>query len=383
MKKWVGYFLKTIAAILGILLAAILFFTVQANLRETKTRQEAAPSTGKFVQAGDVELFIQELGPQDGQPILFIHGTAAWSGLWRETMTPLAEAGYRCIAIDIPPFGYSERPSSPSYDNASQAKRIVALMDSLGIEHAILFGHSFGGGATMETALMIPDRIDALILLDVGGLNLNLQSPPENQNPSAIELFLETPAIRNPVIAATGTNPLFTKTLISAMVLDSDDVTQEKIQILQEPLVLDGATNTLGDWLKSVLGVQSPSLTTDPANYAALDMPALILWGDSDKIIPLKEGEYLHSLLSDSELVVLKGVNHIPHLEDLDAVIGNVLRFLGVIVIARRVEDPTKQPPSSYWRLLRSFGLDTRRQRTAPLLDQRSLAMTSHFPYFS
>lgn len=328
MKKFFGYLLKTIAAILGLLVALILFFTLLANLRETKTRQEAAPSTGKFVQAGDVELFIQEIGPADGQPILFIHGTAAWSGLWRETMTPLAEAGYRCIAIDIPPFGYSERPSTPSFDNASQAKRIVGLMDSLGIEHAILFGHSFGGGATMETALMIPDRIDALILLDVGGLNLNLQTPPENQSPSAIEIFLGMPAIRNPVIAATGTNPLLTKTLISAMVLDPDDVTQEKVEILQEPLVLDGATNTLGDWLKSVLGPQQVSLTTNPADYATLDMPALILWGDSDTIIPLKEGEYLQTLLSNSELVVMKDVNHIPHLEDLDAVIGNVLEFL-------------------------------------------------------
>jgi len=334
MKKWIGYFFKTIAAILGLLLAAILFFTVQANLRESKTRHEAAPPTGQFVRAGDVEFFIQAMGPKDGQAILFIHGTAAWSGLWRETMTPLAEAGYRCIAIDIPPFGYSERPSSPSYDNASQAKRIVELMDSLGIEHAILFGHSFGGGATMETALMIPDRIDVLILLDVGGLNLNLQPAPENQGPSAVEIFLGTPAIRNPILAATGTNPLFTKTLISAMVLDPDDVTQEKVEILQEPLVLDGATNTLGDWLKSVLGPQNVSLTTDPANYAVLDMPALILWGDSDTIIPLKEGEYLHSLLSNSELVVLKEVNHIPHLEDLDAVIGNVLRFLTNSVIA-------------------------------------------------
>ncbi|MCI0549847.1 MAG: alpha/beta hydrolase [Anaerolineae bacterium] len=305
-----------------------IIFSVQANLRETKTRKEAAPSTGKFVQAGDVEFFIQEMGPQDGQPIIFIHGTAAWSGLWRETMSPLAEAGYRCIAIDIPPFGYSERPASPSYGNADQAKRIIAMMDELNIERAILFGHSFGGGATMETALMIPDRIDALILLDVGGLNLNLQPAPENQKPSAIELFLGTPAIRNPVLAATGTNPLFTKTLISAMVLDPDDVTQEKIQILQEPLVLEGATNTLGDWLKSVLGVQKASLTTDPANYAVFDMPALILWGDSDSIIPLKEGEYLHSLLSNSELVVMKDVNHIPHLEDIDKVIELVLGFL-------------------------------------------------------
>ena len=328
MKKWIGYFFKTIAAILGLIIAAILFFTVQANLRESKTRQEAAPATGRFVQAGDVELFIQEMGPEDGQAILFIHGTGAWSGLWRETMTPLAKAGYHCIAIDIPPFGYSERPSTPSYENADQAKRIVTLMDSLGIEHAILLGHSFGGGATMETALMIPERIDALILLDIGGLNLNLVPAAEKSGPSAIELFLGAPSVRDPILKATATNPIFTKTLISAMVLDPADASDEKIEMLQEPLVLEGATNTLGDWLKYVLTVQELSLTTNPANYENLDMPALILWGDSDTIIPLKEGEYLNSILSNSELVVMKNVNHIPHLEDIDTVIDVVMGFL-------------------------------------------------------
>ena len=153
MKRFLSYLLKTIGWLLLILIAVIISFRVLAALRETQTRQEAAPLTGRFVQANDVELYIQEMGPANGQPILFIHGTAAWSGLWRETMTPLAEAGYRCIAIDIPPFGFSERPSTPSYDNASQAKRILALMDALNIKSAILFGHSFGGGATLETAL--------------------------------------------------------------------------------------------------------------------------------------------------------------------------------------------------------------------------------------
>ena len=336
MKKWLGYFLKVLAAILALLLAVVLFFTLQANLRETKTRQEAAPSTGRFVQAGDVQLFIQEMGPTDrqAQVILFIHGTAAWSGLWRETMTPLAAAGYRCIAIDMPPFGYSERPSTPSYGNADQAKRIVALMDALEIEHAILLGHSFGGGATMETALTIPERIDALILEDVGGLNLNLLPAPKTQRPSAVEMLLGAPFVRNPVLAATATNPLFTKTLISTMILDPADATQEKISILQEPLVLQDSTNTLGDWLKEVLGPQEISLTSDPANYQKLTMPALILWGDSDTVIPLQEGEYLQSILPDAELVVMQGVNHIPHVEDHEKFMEIVLGFLDRSVIA-------------------------------------------------
>ena len=328
MNKWLGNILKALAAILALLVAVILFFTVFANLRENKTRQEAAPSTGRFVQAGDVELFIQEMGPADGPVILFIHGTAAWSGLWRETMNPLAKAGYRCIAIDIPPFGYSERPATPSYGNADQARRIVALMDALGIEHAILLGHSFGGGATMETALTIPERIDALILADVGGLNLNLQPAPEPHQPTAIERFLATPLVRNPILATTATNPLFTKTLISAMILDPADATEEKIDILQEPLVLEGATNTLGDWLNSVLGPQETSLTSDPANYRTLNMPALIIWGDSDTVIPLKEGDYLKSILPNAELVIMKGVNHIPYLEDHEKFMEIVLGFL-------------------------------------------------------
>jgi pimeloyl-ACP methyl ester carboxylesterase len=330
MKKFLGYLLKTIAAILGLLIAVILFFTVLSNIRESKTRQEAAPPEGRFVQAGDVELYIQEVTPEGNLrgTIIFIHGTAAWSGLWRETMTRFAEAGYHCIAIDIPPFGFSERPSMPSYDNASQAGRIVAMMDTLGIKHAILFGHSFGGGATLETALMIPDRVDMLILEDVGGLNINLQPAHEDQGPSALEFFLGTPAIRNPILSATATNPLFTKTLISAMVLDPDDISQEKIDILQEPLVLEGATDTLGDWLGSVLGPQKISLTTDPANYRTLTMPALILWGDSDTVIPLKEGEYLQGILPNADLVLMKGVNHIPHLEDLDTVVKLVVEFL-------------------------------------------------------
>ena len=273
MKKWLGYFLKTIAVILGLLIAVIIFFRVVAALRETQTRQEAAPSTGRFVQAGAVELYIQEMGPKDGTALLFIHGTAAWSGLWLETMTPLAEAGYHCIAIDIPPFGFSERPATPAYGNKDQARRIVAMMDMLKIRLAILFGHSFGGGATLETALMIPDRIDALILLDVGGLNLNLQPAPEDSSPSVLEIFLNRHVVRNPLLAATATNPLFTKTLISAMVLDPADVTAEKINILQQPLVLQDATNTLGDWLQYVLTVQETSLTTDPINYQTLTMP--------------------------------------------------------------------------------------------------------------
>lgn len=55
---------------------------------------------------------------------------------------------------------------------------------------------------------------------------------------------------------------------------------------------------------------------------------ALIIWGESDSVIPLNEGEYLQSILPDAELVTMEGVNHIPHVEDPERFIEIVLEFL-------------------------------------------------------
>lgn len=326
--RWIRRTLKAIVAIPIALVVVIMAFWVRAELHESELRADAARSTGRFVTAGDVEFFVQEMGPRGGQNIVFIHGTAAWSGFWRETMTALANAGYRCIAIDVPPFGFSEKPARPSYGNMAQATRIVALMDAIEIRNTVLLGHSFGGGATMEAALMMPDRVDALILLDVGGLNLNIRPDRNDADASALSVFMNTPALRNPVLAATATNPLLTKSIVSTMVFDPDVVTPQLASIVRAPLKLKDATDTLGEWLANVLTVEEVSLTSDPSNYQALTMPALIVWGDRDTIIPLQDGEYLQGILPTAELVVMNDVNHIPYLEDNARFVEIALDFL-------------------------------------------------------
>jgi len=328
MKKRMSLFQgvrNVIAAIVLLIVAVLGFFNIQAALRETKTRAEAAPTTGRFIQAGDTQLFIQEMGPASGPAVVFIHGAGAWSGLWRETMTALAAAGYHCIALDIPPFGFSERPPTAAYGRADQAKRIIAALDTLNISKAILVGHSFGGGATVETALRIPDRIQGMVLADVGNLGLNTQ--PANQ-PSALSAVLGVRPLRNVVIASTATNPLLSKTFLQTLILDPADATEARVQILQQPLVLQNSTDTLGDWLLYTLTNQEVSLSSDPANYQTLAMPIRLIWGDNDTTIPLAEGEYLKSLLPNAELVIMKQVNHIPQIEDNPKFDALLLEFL-------------------------------------------------------
>jgi pimeloyl-ACP methyl ester carboxylesterase len=97
------------------------------------------------VPTGSGGVFVQEKGPANGVPVVLFHGTAAWSELWRRTTDRLASAGFRVIALDLPPFGFSDRPGS--YTRQDQAARVSDVLRQMQIGPVIIVGHSFGAGA--------------------------------------------------------------------------------------------------------------------------------------------------------------------------------------------------------------------------------------------
>jgi hypothetical protein len=97
--------LVLIAAVGSVLVA----FRIAAALRETYTSEAIAPPAGRFVATRSGRVFVLDEGPRDGTPILLIHGTAAWSEFWRGTIDHLVAHRYRVVAIDLPPFGFSDR----------------------------------------------------------------------------------------------------------------------------------------------------------------------------------------------------------------------------------------------------------------------------------
>ena len=283
----------------------------QAATRETRTRLEAAPATGRFVRAHDVDVFIQERGPADGPIVLFMHGMGAWSEIWQPTMTAVSGAGFRAIALDLPPFGYSERPAATAYGRQAQARRIIGLLDTLGVQRAYLVGHSFGGGPTMEAVLQAPSRVAALVLADAA-IGLDTASG----DAGLAGTLLGIGPVRDTLIAATVTNPRLTGYLLGQFVADPSAVTDARVQMLQAPLALDGATSAFGDWLLDFMTSAERPLSKDPAAYRMLSLPTLIIWGDRDTTTPLPQGEQLKTLIAGAELAVMPGVGHMPQLED-------------------------------------------------------------------
>jgi pimeloyl-ACP methyl ester carboxylesterase len=306
--------------------AILVAFRTMASRRETRTRAEAAPPTGHFVRAADVELFVQEAGPPDGRPVLLIHGTGAWSEIWRSTMDTLAAQGFRAVAIDMPPFGYSQRPANANYGDEPQARRILGVINSLNLDQVTLVGHSFGGRPTMEAFFLDQSRVAALVLVDAA---LGLDTVAKPSAPVwPMRAALATPALRNSLVAATLTNPALTARLLRGLVADSSAVTPTRVAMLQRPFVLERTTVSFGEWLQPFVTTTERSLATDRARYAAIQLPTLIVWGDRDSITPIAQGHDLASLIPNASWAELKGAGHIPAIEATERFNHALLEFL-------------------------------------------------------
>src|SRR5262245_26582133 len=271
--------LLRIAAIVVAALALILVigplagFRVAAGLRETGRAAELAPASGRFVQGKGGRLFVQEKGPGDGHPVILIHGTGAWSELWRDTIDHLAGEGFRVVAIDMPPFGFSDRPSVPSYGRGDQAQRIADVLDALRIDGAYLVGHSFGAGPTVETVLRFPQKARGLVLV-AGALGLS-QGTGQSDGQASVRWILDRAWLRDTLVAATGTNPLATQCLLSGMLYRKHRADRRAVEILQRPMTLANSTPDLGVWLKQFLTAppETAALSTDRKRYADIVVP--------------------------------------------------------------------------------------------------------------
>lgn len=170
LRRWLARSLLFPLALVAVYVAGSLLYV---HLHEYATPRSAAPAGGRFFDIEGTPVFAQDFGPETGRPLLLAHGTAAWSGTWFSLVPALRGAGWRVVAVDLPPFGYSDKRIGRDVSRAAQARRLRGVLDGFGIAHAVVLGHSFGGGPALEFALRDPGRVDGLVLV---GAALGLQA---------------------------------------------------------------------------------------------------------------------------------------------------------------------------------------------------------------
>ena len=253
----------------GVIAAALYAFAWLAERREVADAKQAAPTGGRYVKAADVELFVQETGPATGVPVLFVHGTGAWSEAWRGSMAAAAKAGARAIALDLPPFGFSQRPQAPRYAKIDQGRRIAALLEALDLKGAILVGHSFGGGPTAEAALLAPDRVRALVLVDAA-LSIVADGAAAPKASLVVETLLGFEPLRDSLVATFLTNPMFTRKLLEAFIDNPVHASNDWVRLYQRPLAVRGTTQAVGEWLPALLAPPAVAASEQPASWRGL-----------------------------------------------------------------------------------------------------------------
>ncbi len=114
-------------------------------------------------------LRMAHLDEGDGAPVVFMHGEPTWSFLWRKVIPAVRDAGFRCIAPDLLGFGRSDKPVDLdwySYDR--HAASLAALLEDLDVRDATIVVHDWGGPVGLRAAVEAPERIARLVILDTG-----------------------------------------------------------------------------------------------------------------------------------------------------------------------------------------------------------------------
>ena len=320
------------AIVAALVIVALAWFRFAAADRETLKRSLACPLTGRFVQAGDLQMFVQEDGPAEGPVVLFVHGTGAWSQIWRRTMDTLAARRFHVVAVDMPPFGFSERPESADYSDEAQGRRILEVAEALHLTGITLVGHSFGARPAMEAYFLDSLRFSRLVLVDAA-LGLDEMGKVRPQRPF-LRTFLAIAPLRNAFVAATLTNPAFTGRLLRRLVSNQSAVTPENVAMFQRQFTVEHTTAAFGAWLRPFLLNHERSLVVMSPLYESIGVPTLLLWGESDSVTPIAQGRELAKLIPGATLVELPDVGHIPAIEAPEKFDAALLTFLTTTQVA-------------------------------------------------
>jgi pimeloyl-ACP methyl ester carboxylesterase len=285
----------------------------QARVRQTGERVASAPAGGEFVDAGDASIFVQRLGQRDAPAVVFVHGTGSWSELWRPSMVTASQRGYQAIALDMPPFGYSVSPVTRDFSRPKQAARLLAALDSLGVQRAIFVAHSFGAAPLMEALLAQPQRVAGLVLVDAA---LGLDSPAGDGSDNLAQRLLRQRWFSRAVSAGFLTNPDHTGTLLRSFITEKDKATPQWIAVYQRPLALSESFESVAAWLPELLAERGTLRSDDRAAYAQLPYPVTLIWGEADTITPLAQAHNLQRYLGQARLRPIAKAGHIPQIEE-------------------------------------------------------------------
>ena len=229
-----------------------------------------------------------------GEPLMLLHGFGGDKDNFTRAARSLTPR-YRVVIPDLAGFGESSHPAGADYAPPAQVERLRELAMALGIGRLHLGGSSMGGDVAMTWAVLHPEEVESLWLLDPAGV----WSVPSR----GLDEFRRTHG-REPLIVHSGQE--LGETMALAM-SDPPFIPRPMLDVLARPRIANAKLE------EKILA----QIRADPleARVRGLATPALIVWGDEDRVLNVASALVLHRLLPASRVVIMPRLGHMPMFE--------------------------------------------------------------------
>jgi pimeloyl-ACP methyl ester carboxylesterase len=273
------------------------------------------PLSPKTIQMNGHTIFYIVKG--EGKPLLFIHGYGAGIWVWEKQIEALAPF-CRVYALDLIGHGFSARAKSP-YTPETYIHSLRDFMDGVGIEKATLIGNSMGGGIAWAMAILFPERVDRLILINC--VPPDVLHQVKNKSFRILVAIKDIPILPYLVIAARNKNSI--RQILLECISDIKLITLEVVNRQYQLSKIKGTTWVLYSTFKNA---EEALKLKD--QLSLIHKPTLFLWGERDLIFPPHVGETLHQAIIGSKFQMIEKSGHIPMWETPDEVNRAILSFM-------------------------------------------------------
>ena len=225
------------------------------------------PTKKVALSSGQSVAYVDE--GKGSETIIFIHGLGSYLPAWEKNIESL-KSNYRTIALDLPGYGKSSKENVQVSMDA-YAKTVLELMDKLKIKKATLAGHSMGGQIAITAALQAPERVSKLILAAPAGLETFT-----DQQKQVFKVTVTPESVQKTTPEQTAANY---KINFHKMPAEAQHMVDERLLIMK--------SEQFDDYSKAV-AASVAAMVDEPVyqKLPQLHMPALIVFGENDALIP-------------------------------------------------------------------------------------------------
>lgn len=301
-----------LALALGIGVIGLAFYSwTPDKARATLEARYMTPSD-TMISVSGTRLRVRDTGPKNSatMPVIMIHGFGSSLETWEGWAQSLGQ-DRRVIRFDLPGSGLSDPDTAGDYSDARSIILLDALMAASGLAKADVIGNSIGGRIAWRFAASYPDRLRKLVLVSPDGF----ASPGFEYGKAP-----EVPAIMS---AMRWTLP---KAMLKANLAPSygnaERLTEATITRYHDLMLGPGSRHALLSRLKQ-------TVLPDPAAVLpTIKSPTLLLWGETDAMIPISNAQDYLGLMPNAKLATLKGLGHVPFEEAPDVSLVPLRAFL-------------------------------------------------------